>query len=434
MKILLVGNGARAHIIADTLLRNRDDVEIFTVGKTLNPGLSELSSEYLLSDVMDFEGIENFAVEHGVDFAFIGPENPLAGGIVDRLLAVNIPSVGPMKELATLESSKSFSRDLLSKYNIEGNPEYRAFDDKAGLLDYIMSFGGDFVVKSDGLHGGKGVKVSGDHFQTSEEGFEYAKQCIADDGRVVIEEKFVGQEFSLMSFSDGNAVVSMPAVQDHKRAFDGDTGPNTGGMGAYSDSNNSLPFLTDEHIAQAEAINKKVVDALYKETGLKYKGVLYGGFILTPRGVRLIEYNVRFGDPEVMNVLSVLKTDLVEICQAIIDEKLETIEVEFEKKATVCKYVVPEGYPESPVKNVKIELASEVAGVKTYFGSVDKRKDGLYLAGSRALAFVGVGDTIAEAERLAEEAVATVKGPVFHRSDIGTQELIDKRIEMVNGF
>jgi phosphoribosylamine--glycine ligase len=286
-------------------------------------------------------------------------------------------------------------------------------------------------VKADGLKGGKGVKVSGEHLSGQAEGIAYAKECLADCGRVVIEEKFVGQEFSLMSFCDGRHIADMPIVQDHKRAYDGDRGPNTGGMGTYSDANHSLPFLKTSDVEEAADITRKVAAALLKDTGCEFKGVMYGGFIAVKNGVRLIEYNARFGDPEAMNVLSILKTNFVDVCEAIIRGELGGMKVEFENKATVCKYLVPNGYPDNAVKGEKIEIGELPAGVRAYYASVDAREDGLYLAGSRAVAMIGMGSSIAEAEKLAEAGAAAVKGPVFYRKDIGTKTLIDQKVEML---
>jgi phosphoribosylamine--glycine ligase len=277
--------------------------------------------------------------------------------------------------------------------------------------------------------GGKGVKVSGEHLKSPEEGIEWASKCIDKFGRVVIEEKFVGEEFSLMCFCDGKTVIPMPAVQDHKRAYNGDTGPNTGGMGTYSDANHLLPFIKPGDIAKAIEITQKTARALFEETGCEFKGIMYGGFIATREGVGLIEYNARFGDPEAMNVLPVLNSDFVTLCEHIIEGTLHLYDAKFEQKATVCKYIVPEGYPENPVKGEKIEIGQVPEGVKMYYASVDEREDGIYMSGSRALAFVGIADTISEAEKTAASALSSVSGKVFYRDDIGTDALIQKRID-----
>jgi phosphoribosylamine--glycine ligase len=292
---------------------------------------------------------------------------------------------------------------------------------------------GEIVVKADGLKGGKGVHVMGDHFETLEEGILYAKECVEKDGRVVIEEKLIGQEFSLMSFVDGENVIDMPPIQDHKRAYEDDTGPNTGGMGTYNYPEN-LPFLTEQDLKDAHEINVQTAKALKEELGEPYKGVLYGGFIAVKDGVRLIEYNVRLGDPEAMNALPLLETDFVDICQAMIKGTLDELDIKFSKKATVCKYAVPEGYPVNPVKGEHIKIGPVPEGVKVFYAAVNEDTEGLVMTGSRAVAFVGIADNIEEAEKLAQQGVESVEGPIFYRKDIGTQELIQKRIEMMSNL
>ncbi|QQR54908.1 phosphoribosylamine--glycine ligase [Candidatus Peregrinibacteria bacterium] len=434
-KILLVGNGAREHCIAETLKRSPQEVELGVFATAVNPGIKELASEYHLADsLLDFEALKTFAMSFKPDFAFVGPDDPIGAGAADVLLELGIRSVAPLKSLARLESSKSFTRDLVEKYGILGNPRYKVFFAVEGLKEWMAELGGEYVVKADGLLGGKGVQVSGEHLKTFDEGVAFAQASIEKFGRVVVEEKFVGVEFSLMSFCDGTHVVDMPAVQDHKRAFEGDTGPNTGGMGTYGDANGSLPFLTEADLAAAHEITVKVAAALKQECGAEFKGIMYGGFMAVKDGVRLIEYNARFGDPEVMNVLPLLQSDFVTVCEAILEGTLDSLTVEFEKKATVVKYLCPEGYPTAAIKNVRIELGPMPEGVKMYYASVDSREDGLYLLGSRAIAMVGMGSNLAEAERAAEAACAAVTGPVFHRRDVGTAELIGKRVEMMRGL
>jgi phosphoribosylamine--glycine ligase len=203
-------------------------------------------------------------------------------------------------------------------------------------------------------------------------------------------------------------------------------------MGSYSDSDFGLPFLTPGDISAARSINQAMADALRKKFKRGYKGVLYGGFIITAQGVRLIEYNARFGDPEAMNVLAILQTDFVDICTAVIDGNLDEVAPEFEPIATVCKYVVPEGYPDAPVKEVKIDISGvDQSKVDIFYAAVDQRQDGLYLTGSRAVALVGKHPDIYEAEKLVEGEIQKIKGPVFHRLDIGTKNLIEKRIKMM---
>jgi phosphoribosylamine--glycine ligase len=383
------------------------------------------------------EQILRSASERRPDFVIVGPEEPLADGIVDALEALGIPCVGPTRNLARLESSKAFTRELLSRHNIPGNPRYSVFDSSRGLAEHLQGLNG-YVVKPDGLTGGKGVKLSGEHLHSVDEAVAYCEELLRrDPARVVIEEKLDGEEFSLQSFCDGMHVVDMVAVQDHKRAGEGDTGPNTGGMGSYSCEDHSLPFLRPTHLQQASDINAAVAAALWKETGEKYKGILYGGFMVTRDGLRLLEYNARFGDPETMNVLSLLETDLVDICEAIIEERLHKLPIRFRRQATVCKYVVPQGYPDNPVKGALIDLRGvpdDSPNFRFYKAAVEERNGHLHMTGSRAVACVGIGSTLAEAEKVAEQAASAIKGPVFHRRDIGTRALIQKRIAHVSAL
>jgi len=430
MRILLIGSGAREHAIGEALKRSPQSVELFVFGSSRNPGLLKLASHYETGKTDDVSAIVSFAKKLMSDFAIIGPEAPLAAGVVDGLQGIGVPSVGPMQFAAQLESSKSFTRNLLVETGIDAYPQFKVITDPSGLSD-LSWLHGEMVVKPDGLTGGKGVRVQGDHFQTQEEGIAYAKECLAKDGRVLLEEKLTGQEFSLMSFTDGTHCLHMPVVQDNKRLLEGDKGPNTGGMGSVSDADHSLSFLTAHDIHMAQETNEKVIKAL-RQKGIEYRGIIYGNYIAIRNGIKLIEYNSRFGDPEAMNVLSILESDFVDICQGIINGNLDNVKVLFSHKATVCKYVVPEGYPEHPVKNVAIDVSAVGQNkVKVFYASVDERSDRLFLTGSRAIGIVGIADTLPEAERLAETEIQKIKGTVVHRRDIGTEELIEKRVDMM---
>ena len=237
-----------------------------------------------------------------------------------------------------------------------------------------------------------------------------------------------------MSFCDGENLKHMPAVQDHKRAFDNDRGPNTGGMGTYSDADHSLPFLRKKEIQKAQNINQATANALKKEFGYGFKGVLYGGFMATKDGVKLIEYNARFGDPEAMNVLSILKTDFLDICDGITQGTLDQIDVKFKNKATVCKYAVPEGYPDKPIKGKKIDLSKVEDQDSLFYASVDVIDGALVEAGSRTVAVVGVDETIEKAEKLAQREISKIKGPLFYRKDIGTSKLIQNKINHMDSL
>ncbi|MBU1131218.1 phosphoribosylamine--glycine ligase [Patescibacteria group bacterium] len=431
-KILLIGNGAREHAIALSLKKSPQKIELATFAASVNPGIKELSSEYQVGELKNNTQIASFATEQKVDWAIVGPEAPLAQGIVDVLSQVNIPAIGPAKKLAQIETSKSFTRELMNEYKIAGLPEFTAFESIEGIEDWLQHLEESFVIKPDGLTGGKGVKVSGDHFKNMNEGMAIINELLNDGQKIVIEEKLIGQEFTLMSLADGQHLVHLPAAQDHKRALADDKGPNTGGMGSYSCADFSLPFLEPEDINMAQEINESTALALKNKFGIGYKGVLYGGFIVTKNGVKLIEYNARFGDPEAMNIFSLLKSDFVEICEAIINGNLDKVKVEFENLASVCKYAVPEGYPDEPVKDQKINVSRVNKNkVDIYYAAVDQKQDGLYLTGSRAIALVGKHQDLYQAEKIVEEEIKKIKGPVVHREDIGTKELIEKRVKVM---
>lgn len=431
--VLLIGNGAREHAIAEAIMRSDKNPRLFAYMKTNNPGIASLAAQVRIGRYDAPEAIIAFAKETGTELAVIGPEDPLSHGIVDELTAAGIPAVGPTRLLARLETSKSFTRNLLEKYGIHGNPRFRNFTSIEGIGAFCEELPG-IVIKPDGLTGGKGVLVQGDHFQTRAEALDHCLNILKTYPSVTIEEKLEGEEFSLQCLSDGRTVVATPPVQDHKRRFIDDRGPNTGGMGSYSCPDHLLPFLGPTAVAEGLEITQKVAEAIRLETGVPYKGVMYGGFMITASGVKLIEYNARFGDPEAMNILPLLRTDFIDVCRAIIDGTLDRLDIVFEKKATVCKYVVPTGYglpqdhPEAASPSARIEIGA-VRGARLYYSSIDQRPDGLYMTSSRAIGVVGIAESLEEAERIAEGAALAIHGRVDHRPDIGTEPLIRKRIQ-----
>ena len=428
MIVLLLGSGAREHAISRALDRSSQNPTISCLASNNNPGIQKISEFFEVGNINDPETVTSFAQQCSADLAIIGPEAPLESGVADALWSAGIPTVGPKKAHAQIETSKGFTRDLLAKYNIPGGPRYRRFDSLDGVTEFLEELGDNYVVKYDGLMGGKGVKVSGDHLHSHDEALDYCKQLVDRGGTFVVEEKLIGEEFSLMSFCDGEHLAHMPSVQDHKRAYEGDKGPNTGGMGSYSDTDHSLPFISAEDIIEAQKINEATAHALRDEFNEGYKGVLYGGFIATAEGVKLIEYNARLGDPEAMNVLPLLESDFVDICSGIVEGNLHQKDISFRNQATVCKYAVPEGYPDSPVKGEPIDVSAITDTSQLYYASVDVKNGQLTEAGSRTVAYVGLADTLDEAEAKAETEISKVSGPLFHRADIGTAQLIQLRI------
>ncbi len=428
--ILIVGSGAREHAIAMALARSPQQPALLCFSNALNPGIASLCLEYGVGRPTDPAAVASFAREHNATLAVVGPEAPLASGVADALLAAGVPTVGPTQSLARIESSKGFARDLLAKYKIPGNPFFQRFTSTDGLEEVLNQYANRHVIKDDGLAGGKGVKVCGDHLLSIGDSVAFCGELVEHGHPFVVEEKVEGEEFSLMSFCDGGTLKHMPAVQDHKRAYNGDKGPNTGGMGTYTDADHKLPFLTDQDIAEAQEMNQRVASALAQECGAAYQGILYGGFMATRDGVKLIEYNARFGDPESLNLLTLLQTDFVEICRAMVNTTLADLDVRFSAQASVCKYVVPEGYPEAVHKGDEIQLPNELPANATIFlSAVDVAQGKLVATGSRAIAVVGIGETLGDAEAVCEQVVREIPGPFFHRTDIGTAEVIARRVD-----
>ena len=432
MKVLAIGGGGREHAAVEALYRS--GAEIIAVMKNANPGIIARSSKYKLMDEKDVENVVAFAKECGVELAFIGPEAPLEVGLSDALQAAGIKCASPTKGAARIETSKSFMRGLVNKYNIAGNLGYASFDNAKDCEEYLKTLDHEIVVKPVGLTGGKGVKVQGEHLMSFEETMDYVNEIFSNNiggAGVIIEEKAVGEEFTQMVFCDGKKVVPMPLVQDHKRAYEGDVGPNTGGMGSYSDSTHILPFISQEERQAAIDIIQSVIDAMAEE-GCPYHGVLYGQFMLTVNGPKIIEFNARFGDPEAMNVLSILETGFQDVCLMMADGNLPD-KIDFAKKATVCKYVVPKGY------GVKSEVGKEIsfdvegiknAGAVVYYANIDEKDGKLVTMSSRSAGIVGMADTIEEAEQNCEKALEFVKSDwIFVRHDIGKKELVQKRVD-----
>jgi phosphoribosylamine--glycine ligase len=421
MKVMVVGGGGREHAIARALSLSEEVILLSAMAKR-NPGIASLSSDVLIEKETNIPSVLEFAVSRGADYAVIGPEAPLEAGIVDRLEEKGIPCVGPSLKAALLETDKAFCREMMQRHGIAGCPRYRTFSKADDAIGFIRDYEGDLAIKPIGLTGGKGVRIMGEHLDR-EGAVSYIRSLC---GKVVLEERLIGEEFTLQAFVDGKHIVPMPLVQDHKRAFEGDQGPNTGGMGAYSMPDHSLPFVTDADRLQAFAIMKDVVRVM-EDAGTPYRGVLYGQFMNTARGPMVIEFNARFGDPEAMNVLSLLESDFYRIITRIVSGSLSKHDVRFSRKATVCKYLVPEGYPDAPRTGEPLTFSTD-PGAVLYYANIEERGGTFYTQTSRTLAFVGVGDTLEVAEAIAEKAAKSVKGWVRHRSDIGTAALLEKRI------
>lgn len=426
MNILLIGGGGREHAIAEGIKRSKHNPFLFAVMAKKNPGIAVLCEDFLLEKETEVGKVIEYAKSRNIEMAFVGPEAPLAAGIADALWEAGIPVVGPKKACAIIEFDKAWARNFMKKYGIEGCPAYEVFTEEGSAHTFIEKLG-DVAVKPSGLTGGKGVKVMGDQLPDLEAAKAYTSELL-EKGPVVIEERFIGEEFTLQALVDGKSLIFFPAVQDHKRAYEGDLGPNTGGMGSYTDAGELLPFMLPTDLEKVKKIMQDTVKALYEETGTGYLGVLYGQFILTASGPKVVEFNARFGDPEAMNVIPLIETDFVEIMSAMIKGTLDELPVNFSRKATVCKYAVPAGYPDTPEKDSEI-IVENIGEASIYYASVYEKEGKIYTTSSRAVAALGCAETIDAAEKIAQNALENIRGKLFFRKDIGTAALIQKRID-----
>ncbi len=411
-RVLLLGNGAREHAVAASLVHS--GVELYAHMEQRNPGIAQISKRVTIGSITDPKKMPDL---FGIDYVFVGPEAPLASGVSDFIMSQGIPCVAPNQAAGMIETSKSFARIVIEQTTPQANPKFiiaRSLDD---LRKFENQIGVDnIVVKPNGLTGGKGVKIFGEHLSTREELEKYAIGLLTKTGVVVLEEKLQGIEFTLQSFADGSRLEFMPVVRDYKRAYDGDKGPNTGSMGSYSTTTHDMPYLTAEDLETAKNIMNATLVGIKKKTGSAFKGILYGQFMKTQTGIKIIEYNARFGDPEVMNVLSIMSSSLDEVCQRIIDGNLNSIH--FDNKATVCVYVVPEGYPGPDVVRDS-SIAIDPGGTCDLFYASVYEKDGqIFTTGSRAIGVLGKGNTVPEARERAYEDTRRIRGRIRFRRDI----------------
>ncbi|MFC7199098.1 phosphoribosylamine--glycine ligase [Halospeciosus flavus] len=418
--VLLVGGGGREHAIARAL----PDVELYACASNRNPGIDRLADGFETLDETDPDAVVAYAEDVAADLVVVGPEAPLAAGVVDALEDAGIYAFGPREAQARIETDKAFQREFMAEHDIPGTPEFATFEDAEAAATFVEEHDGDVAVKPAGLTGGKGVRVTGDQV-TKDEAASYVRG--ADYDEWVVEERLVGEEFTVQAFVANGDVQPTPAVQDHKRAYEGDEGPNTGGMGSYTAAAYELPFMTRDDYREAVDVVEATVDALDD-----YRGILYGQFMLTAEGVKVVEFNARFGDPEAMNTLPVLESDLIDVLTAARDGA-DLPDLEFYERATVCKYAVPAGYPTEPEAGAEVTVDEESVPEDAilFYASVDAREDGIYTTTSRSFAVVGLGDTISEAEQVAEDALAGVDEGFRIRHDIGKPELVQSRIDHV---
>ena len=419
MKVLIVGGGGREHAIAVSMKKSKRVEQIYCVPG--NAGIAQIAECDPSIGVMEFDRIISYAGEKAVDLVFVAPDDPLVGGLVDRLQAAGFRTFGPDRKAAILEGSKAFSKDLMKKYHIP-TAAYKTFDDSGEALRYLETSQMPVVLKADGLALGKGVLIC----NTLEEARAGVKEIMEDKhfgsagNRMVVEEFMTGREVSVLCLVDGRTIKPMTSAQDHKRALDGDQGLNTGGMGNFSPS----PFYTEEVDAYCKKyIYQPTVDAMAAEER-PFKGVIFFGLMLTPEGPKVLEYNARFGDPEAQVVLCRMKNDIMDVVDACIDGTLDQVELEFEDNAAVCVVLASDGYPVSYQKGFVIRGLENFEGKEDYYcfhaGSKFDGQGRVVTNGGRVLGVTAKGATLKEARAKAYEAVEWVDfDNKYMRHDIG---------------
>ncbi len=417
MNVLVIGGGGREHTIIWKLSQSPKTDKLYCAPG--NGGISELA-ECVPISVMDFDALISFAKEHAIDLTVVAPDDPLAAGAVDAFEAAGLKAFGPRKNAAIIEGSKAFSKDLMKKYNIP-TAEYETFSDSAAAIKYITDRNKfPVVVKADGLALGKGVIIAANLDEAADAVHEIMDNKVfgSAGSRVVIEEFLTGPEISVLAFTDGKTIKPMVSAQDHKRAYDNDKGPNTGGMGTFSPSRIYDAALADECM---ENIFLPTVNAMNAE-GRTFKGVLYFGLMKTPEGVKVIEYNCRFGDPETQVVLPRLKTDLLDIFNAVVDERLDEIAIEWTDNAAVCVVLASGGYPKKYEKGYPIDgiKHAESLGALVFHAGTTYNDGTFKTNGGRVLGVTAVGDNLDSAIKKAYEYVDLISFKDMHyRKDIG---------------
>ena len=426
MNILVLGSGGREHAIAWALAKSPLCEGLFVAPG--NGGTAEIATNIKTLNIEDGEAVATFAQQNNVGLVVIGPEAPLVKGVADVLRAVNIPVFGPDSEGAQLEGSKTYCKEFLINNNLP-TARYQSFTDKEAALAYCNELGAPLVVKADGLAAGKGVVVA----DTLEAALDAVEACFAGDfglagSTVVVEEKLTGPECSLLAFVSGGKAFCMAPAQDHKRAYDGDLGPNTGGMGVYS----PVPIVTEEEMAEMYRIMEVSAAATAKAPFENdYRGCLYGGFMLTPEGPKVLEFNARFGDPETQVVLPRLESDLVEIMLAVAEGRSEDVNLTWSDQWAVSVVLASEGYPGSYEKGkviLGVKDAESMNKVIVFHAGTALNSDGeLITNGGRVLNVVGLGSTFEKARARAYEACEAInfEGKQL-RSDIGKRALLGR--------
>jgi len=467
-KVLIVGSWAKEQITIENISRN-PEIEIFSYMDIRNPGIISLVKDYHIGSLYDIDSIIKYAQDKKIDLVIITTASPLSRGLVDKLEDIGILAFGPNLLAARLESDKEFARKLLQKYMPSAIPKFKVFDNYQDAIQFSERLGWQVAVKPIGLTEGLGVKIFGDHLKDENDVKDYIQHIInkqvSGSSRVIIEEKIEGEEFTIQCFVHKEHILPTPAVQDFKRLLPGEKGPNTASMGSYSQKGYLLPFMEEEDYRNAMEIISTTLEGFQEETGNTCSGFLYGQFMLTAEGVKLIEYNFRPGDPEWLNTIFILKNNILDIILDLLEEgegykkdnkvqegqgerqegqgerqekegqEKDKLSLFFDNCATVCKYIVPPNYPEKFDQILDVILEDDairkIKDLRYYYSCGFDDTGRLNVGTERGIAFIAKAPTIEDANDKVEKAISIVNGEFFYRKDIGTTDLIESKINHI---
>lgn len=444
-KILLVGSGGREGAFALNIIK---DSSVYAVIDHENPTIVDCvtssDGKYIVANSSDPIVVSQFAIKHNVDYAFVSADNPLANGVVDALLENNIKAIGGTKEATRIEWDKIYSIEMVEKVCPEYNSFFKVISKKEELqsaVDEFIQKGLDIVVKPQGLTGGKGVKVMPEHLKNHQEALEYAQSILVEkpNEKVLLVEKLHGIEFTIMGITDGANLVMAPASYDYPFRLENDLGAGTGGMGCFTNNELKLPFMNENDLESCRIILQRIIDEM-RNKKLIFNGVLNGGFFKTAQGIKFMEFNSRFGDPEALNVLSVISSPFSKLIENIWSKSISNENITFYNKASVIKYLVAKEYPNPSKEEIPFEVDEEEIkkeGVKIFYATCIKEKTKHFktLKKSRVVAFGAISDSISEASDKVNDVIKKhVKGNLEYRKDIGSKDSLKKINDMNNSF
>ncbi len=437
-KVLVVGSWAKEQITIENIKRD-SRIKVYAYMDTKNPGIISIADGFRIGNLKDIENIKDHCKKEKIDLVLITTASPLQAGLVDLLEEEGIRSFGPRQCFARLESDKAFARKLVREIAPEVIPVYKVFKEPEQAIDYAEELNWQVAVKPIGLTDGLGVKVFGNQLKTANEVKDYIqlvhKDQISGHSQIIIEERLQGEEFTIQAFICEDRLIPTPAVQDFKKLLPGDRGPNTASMGSYSTTGHLLPFMQEEDYQKAVQVMKKTMIALQKETGYSVSGFLYGQFMLTPQGIKLIEYNFRPGDPEWMNTIRVLKNNIVDIIKDLLNG--EEPELQFTPHATLCRYIVPPDYPRlsDQVLNVQIDKSVlEKNRTSIYYSCGLDDRSQLRVGDERGIALLTDAPSIRQSNQQIEKATTGIRGNFYYRPDIGKQHVIKRKIQKIQAW